>query len=96
MRHNVSDLASARRRRAKACAAAVARVDRTPSIEISADQLPQFAQPRVMHQLALMLDDDCVELQFEPRATLIERLRFRTSSDEFVGAMLQITLDRAS
>jgi hypothetical protein len=90
MRSNVTDLATERRRRSVACGATASR-----SIEILAAQLPAFAAPRVMHQLALMLDDDCVELQFEPRATLIERLRFRASSDEFVG-MLQITLDRAS
>lgn len=94
MRSNITDIATARRRRSLPCAATAARIER-PSIEIERAQLAQFAQPRVMHQLALMLDDDCIELAFEPRATLIERLRFTHSSDEFVG-MLQISLDRSA
>lgn len=93
MRSNVTDLATERRRRARACDAVVARAYRGPSIEISPRELPVFAAPHVMHQLALMLDvsDDTVEISFEPRASLIERLRFSYASDEFVD-VLRITL----
>jgi hypothetical protein len=92
MHSNITDIATARRRRAEACAAHAKRTDRG-SIEISPEQLPQFAAPRVMHQLALMLDDESVELAFVPRATMIERLRFAHSCDEFVQ-LVRVTLDR--
>lgn len=93
---NVTDLATERRRRcrpAAPCSAYVSRTDREPSIEIERRDLPALASPPAMAQLAMLLDDDAIELRFVPRATLIERLRFAYGVDEFVD-MMRVTLDR--
>lgn len=87
----VINLAAERRRRARAAISAMAR-EAAPSIEITREQVPAFASPPVLHQLAVMLDDDPVELEFIPRATMIERLRFTHSFDE-LREIVRITLE---
>jgi len=96
MRSNVVQLATKTRRRCRPavpCSAYVSRADRQPSIEIEPADLAALASPPALAQLAIMLDDDSVELQFVPRATLIERLRFHHTSDEFVQ-LVRVTLER--
>lgn len=83
MQAQIIDLAAARRRRVGI---------RPHSIEIEPAQLAALASPVARHQLAMLLDS--VEFEFEPRATLIERLRYTHSADELAD-MLSITLERA-
>lgn len=98
MNAQVIDLDSERRRRAHSGGAArsratIAQPKRVaPSIEINALDMPTLATPRCLHQLAMMLDDDPVEIEFTPRASLIERLRFTHSADELVR-IVTITLE---
>lgn len=81
MHAQIIDLATERRRRLHPL-----------SIDIEPAQLPTLASPSARAHLATLLDS--VEFEFEPRATLIERLRYSHNADE-LHEIVRITLDRA-
>lgn len=78
---HIIDLATERRRRAH-----------PHSIEIGSSQLAVLASPSARAHLTTLLDS--VEFEFEPRATLIERLRYTHTADELAG-IVSVTLSRA-
>ncbi len=80
MKAQIIDLAAERRRR-----------NHPLSIEIEPAQLAALASPSARHHLVTMLDS--VEFEFEPRATLIERLRYSHNADE-LHEIVRITLGR--
>lgn len=86
--HNVIDLNSERRRRARAAIRAM-------SVEIRAAELASIMNPRCLQQIAMELEGAEHEISFTPRASLIERLRFTHGVDEFAD-IIRITLEKAS
>lgn len=81
MTAQVYDLAAERRRRV-----------RPHSIDIDGASFAALASPAARHHLMTMLDS--VEFEFEPRATLIERLRYTHSADELAD-IVRVTLQPA-